>query len=149
MAVHSSKKALLFERAYALWEKHRNDYDELIAEYQDLLQQKIDLGINPLEKIREGRFKEEAPNIGLFTLQYESEAEKYLNSLDTSGLLQTILDIETYLKSAIRVTLQGKIYDFKYQIKTYHRIPDFRDNLCAMNPDACGCGRSLPIEVLE
>ena len=137
MAVPSHKKVFLFDRAYALWEAFHNDYDKLVTEYEVLLQQKRDLGIKPLDPIRKARLKKEAPNIELFTLQYESEVEKYLSSLTVTDLMWVILEIEKYLESPIRITLIGRIWDFKHQIKVY----DIPKSAYAMDPDACGCGR--------
>lgn len=132
-----SQDVSLLNEAMRLWERYAGEYDALVKEYRSLLAKKREHNLR-LEKIKESTFREDAPNVELLDIVSESGAKRYLSVLSDDELSYVIDSIMDYVDGPLRRTLQAKIWDYNYQINNL----GVRKSAYAMNPEACGCGRS-------
>ena len=72
-----SKRAACTRRAMELWQIHGEKYSTNISRYQDLLQKKQTMGIEPLRKIQKS-ILQEYPKVPFLMLTSKIEAEAYL-----------------------------------------------------------------------
>ncbi len=116
--------------AMLLWDKHHDDYQNLRTGYEDLLMQRISLGIRPLHKIKKSALAEWI-EIPFLEERTEKEAEEFLLDLTTSQIQCVIADITVLKSSYIWFTLKERIVDYAYEI---YRFSHPKVAL-AVNPD--------------
>ena len=106
----------LQQRAMDLWDQYAEKYRELIPRYFELLDQKRDLKISPLNKVK-GSTIREIPKITFLEFKDEELASNYVLNSTINELSRVILDIEMMLNSYAWKTITAHIYDFEYEIR--------------------------------
>ena len=67
----------IFERTMRLWGMYGEEYRNILKEYESLLQQKRDLKVKPIGKIKDSSLRE-FPIINFLYLDDEKKAEEYI-----------------------------------------------------------------------
>ena len=106
----------IFERTMRLWGFYSEEYRNILKEYESLLQEKRDLNISPINKIRDSSLRE-FPIINFLYLDDERKAEEYLLNLTESQLKDLMADIDLYVDGKLRRDLLARITDYKQQIR--------------------------------
>lgn len=122
----------VFEKAMKLWRKYAKEYRELIPRYEYLLRKMRESGVSPLRPVSVADLKE-YPQIGLFEIRKEAEAEEFLLCLPENVLLYTVSFVtNAYVNSRVRRELKGRICDYTHQLRMSRC--DYKTPL-AMDPD--------------
>lgn len=114
-----SKRVACTRRAMELWQIHGEKYYTNISRYQDLLQKKQTMGIEPLRKIQKS-ILQEYPKVPFLMLTSKIEAEGYLERLSIVDIENLIHRIEyvTGYDHAYR-TVSERVVEFQYQVDHY------------------------------
>lgn len=120
----------LYAQAMRRWNDYGDEYRTLVPTYLELLKQKREENIKPLRKLCKTDL-EEYPSIEFLELEDEAEAEDYLLELRENKLANLIYEIDKFVDSRIRRILQGRICDYKQQI----RLSKCDATPLAMDPD--------------
>ena len=123
-----------------LWGLYGEEYRNILKEYESLLQQKRDLKISPIGKIKDSSLRE-FPIINFLYLDDEIKAEEYLLNLTESQLKDLMADIDLYVDGKLRRDLLARITDYKQQI----RLKKNGKSMYAINPESCGCGKKCSL----
>ena len=130
----------IFERTMRLWGFYSEEYRNILKEYESLLQEKRELNVTPINKIKDSSLRE-FPIINFLYLDDERKAEEYLLNLTESQLKDLMADIDLYVDGKLRRDLLARITDYKQQI----RLKKNGKSMYAMDPDACGCGKKCSL----
>jgi hypothetical protein len=130
----------IFERTMRLWGMYGEEYRNILKEYESLLQQKRDLKVKPIGKIKDSSLRE-FPIINFLYLDDEKKAEEYLLNLTESQLKDLMADIDLYVDGKLRRDLLARITDYKQQI----RLKKNGKSMYAIDPDSCGCGKKCSL----
>ena len=137
-------RSMLVERGMELWRNNERKYRTVLLEYEELLPR--------LKKLwKSGRFPKrfklskqdikDFPVVPFFEISDPAVARSILESMETPYLQQLVAGIEMAVSYPPYTTVTSHVYNLKRYI---YRLEHGSHNKygCAMNPNACGRGRS-------
>ena len=110
------KRRNLIDTALRLYAKHSEEYRTIIPRYNQLLEKKRELKIEPLRKLNASTIAG-FPEIKMFRFEEENDLLNYLDTISSYELSLEINQIYRYLESAELVTIRSRVYDFDYEVK--------------------------------